>query len=214
MTRENRYVHKESVHSQAQDTTEFSQFQLFLSQWLQYLAKRYGGSFHKPDLSLEDDQEEYVDENEDDNDDDDDDDDWKPPAAARHSRNSGLFDSDSEDDEAVAMKGRAKESDSIFEVRVRSQDTRLRENYQQAVARGNVVSLTSTTMARSSMRATFQSISSSVTAMRTSGLQERQVQLEDQSRMMQFPATRMVLNSDFDKVTIAPGEISNGRICL
>lgn len=180
-------------------------------QWLEYLAKRYGGTFHQPDLTLEDDDNianvPAI----------------APPKAshrrgpledeAKDDYDSDYVDSD-EEDQPVAMKANAKGDDTVLEVRVRSQDTRLRENYQQAVARGQVISLTSVTARRNtSMRSTFQSISSSVTAMRTgSSLQERQVKIQEQSTMVQFPATRMVLNADFDKVNNAPGETSNGRI--
>ena len=169
-------------------------------QWLEYLANRYGGTFHKPDLDLEDDNTPTI----------------PAQAAAKDNYDNDIdwVDSDDEkdEDEAVPMKGSAKERDSVLEVRVRSQDTRLRENYQQALVQGKVISLTSATR-NSSMRSTFQSISSSVTALRTgTNLKERHVKIEEQSTMIQFPATRMVLNADFDKVNVAAGETSNGRI--
>lgn len=192
---------------------------LFFLQWLKYLSQRYGGTFHRPNLALEDDDTSNMpaaapakgrkNSRQDDSDADDDDDDGD------------LNDSDyeySDVDEVVDMKRSAKKNDNdgILEVKVKSQDTRLRENYQQAVAQGKVISLTSATAPRrnTSMRSTFQSISASVTAMRAGSLKEREVKIEQESIMVRFRATRMVLNADFDKVNIAPRETPNGRIVL
>jgi len=69
----------------------------------------------------------------------------------------------------------------------------------------------------SSMRNTFRSISSSVTAMRGGGgtssrLSERRgVVLQQNSAMITYDATRMVLDDTNDKFVVPPNETSNGR---
>ena len=111
-------------------------------------------------------------------------------------------DSDNDDDD-----------DEIIEMKVKSQDTVIRERFNRAQAAGNVHSIACT-----SIRATFQSISSTVTAMRGGAnrvpLQERQITLEQngrRSQMVRFSATRMVLNSNGDGMINAPGEKSDER---
>lgn len=107
------------------------------------------------------------------------------------------------------------EGDEILEMQVKSNTTLLQERYKRAVASGNVHSIQSTAVS-SSMRSTFQSISSTVTSMRNSSARvERQIVLEDPRRlspMIKYEATLMVLDKDHEKFVMASGERSNGRI--
>jgi len=111
---------------------------------------------------------------------------------------------DDEDDES--------DDDEVQELCVKSQTTLIRERHDRAVAAGAVISLTTT--AGSSMRSTFHSISSSVTAMRNGGssrLVERRVVLKDTSPMIKFDATRMVLDESQGKILVPSGEKIDGR---
>ena len=142
---------------------------------------------------------------------------------------SDYVDHDSEgEDGDNAKKPRAQsraacdsDEEEVIEMKVKSQDTVIRENFNRALATGNVYTIPSTTLAAgarrsTSLRSTFSSISSSVTAMRNGGakLAERRVTLKDQSAMIAYKATRMVLDKASDGFKIAPGETSNGRKIL
>ena len=110
----------------------------------------------------------------------------------------------------------ADDDDEIMDMVVKSRETLLREKYNRALAAGNVHSVArTTTAASSSMRSTFQSISSTVTAMRQGSLRERQVILESitgkKSAKKRFEATRMVLDPKKDKFLVVTGEKVNGR---
>jgi hypothetical protein len=116
-------------------------------------------------------------------------------------------DSDDDDDE-----------EEVLEMNVKSQDTLLRDKYNRALVAGQVFSVhnTTTAAAGSSMRSTFRTISSSVTAMRGGGgssrLQERQgVVFKETSPMIAYDATRMVLDKTKTSFTVPPGETPNGR---
>lgn len=119
-----------------------------------------------------------------------------------------------------AVDSNDDDDDGVLEVMVKSQNTVLREKFNRAVAAGNVYTVAQTTTAAaqttSSMRSTFQSISSTVTAMRngcsSSMLQERQVVLADNSPMISYCATRMVLDADHERILLAPGEQADGRL--
>jgi len=90
----------------------------------------------------------------------------------------------------------------------------LRDRHARAIAAGQVYSVLNTaTSGGSSMRSTFLSISSSVTAMRgSSKLQERQgVVFKDKSPMATYEATRMVLDDNQEKMVVPANEKSNGR---
>ncbi|CAB9527897.1 Myosin heavy chain kinase [Seminavis robusta] len=164
-----------------------SQFSLHLiclfkegKKWLKYLANRYGGTLHEPDLSMED------------------------HTARTPTRNNGDI---SDDDDS------SYEEDEIVEMKVKSQNTLIRERIDRAKSAGLVFSLTNTTTAEgSSIRSTFESISSSVTAMRGgSRLQERQgVVLKKNSPMSSYLATRMVLTKNQDKFN--KKDTANGRM--
>jgi len=156
-------------------------------QWLKYLADHYGGTFYEPDLSL--DEDDSVKQNT-----------SNQPGHANVSA-ADYYD-DIDDDEVVEMA-------------VKSQGTLLRERHDRALAAGAVYSLTNTTTAGSSMRSTFQSISSSVTAMRHAGsrLQERQgVVIQDSAPLLQYTATRMVLDATRTKFVVPAGEKPHGRL--
>merc|ERR1711865_96616 len=95
---------------------------------------------------------------------------------------------------------------------VKSQETLLREKYNRAKSAGQVYSVMTTTtnggVGSSSMRSTFQSISSSVTAMRGSNnarkkLTERQgVIIQEQSPMISYQAAVMVMNMKTEKFSV------------
>lgn len=107
--------------------------------------------------------------------------------------------------------------DDIKMVQVKSSRTLLREKYERAKDRGQVISLgATTTRTRStSMQSTFSSISASVTAMRTkAGRSERIVTIRAKSPFIGYDATRMTLTKDGDgntTFTSARGETSNAR---
>mmetsp|Transcript_6504 Transcript_6504/g.13578 ORF Transcript_6504/g.13578 Transcript_6504/m.13578 type:complete len:354 (-) Transcript_6504:1128-2189(-) len=125
-------------------------------------------------------------------------------------------------DEEVVVNGNTGEhKDKSLAKGVKSQTTVVSERYNRAANLGNVRSIHGPTAASStSMRTTFQSISSTVTAMRNESkrLVERQgVVLESsgvRSSMESFPATRMVLDADHEKILPAPGEASNERTVM
>ena len=148
-------------------------------QWLKYLAERYKGNFHEPDLDMNDDlvvNETVI------------------PNAG------GVTGSDNDEE--------------VVELVVKSQDTLLRERHARAIADGQVCSVLNTTTAGgSSMRSTFRSISSSVTAMRgASRLQERQgVVFKASSAMVAYNATRMVLDNRTERFSVPSNEKLNGR---
>lgn len=119
----------------------------------------------------------------------------------------------------AAAAAAESDDDDILEVVVKSQETMLREKFSRAKAAGNIFTV-GTTMAATAqattMRSTFQSISSAVTAMRngtSSALQERQgIVLASNSAMVPFDATRMILDAAGQgKISVAPGEQPNGR---
>ncbi|CAB9524585.1 Myosin heavy chain kinase [Seminavis robusta] len=148
--------------------------------WLNYIANRYDGTLHEPDLSMDDDT-------------------TKTPIR----KNGDICDDDDD----------SYEEDEIVEMNVKSQNTLIRERHNRAKSAGLVFSLTNTTTAGSSIRSTFESISSSVTAMRGgSRLQERQgVVLKNESPLIAYQATRMVLNDSQDKFIVPTGDTPNGR---
>jgi len=101
---------------------------------------------------------------------------------------------------------------------VKSQETVLQEKHNKALAAGQVYSVMNTTTANdggsSSMRTTFRSISSSVTAMRggCSRLLERQgVIIKQESLMISYDATRMIMDKKNEKILVPPGETPNER---
>lgn len=99
-------------------------------------------------------------------------------------------------------------------MKVKSQATLIRERKQRARAAGEVVALTNTSTAASSMRSTFSSISATVTAQRSGPLKERAVRIQQNSAMISYQATRLVLKTDgngVDKFVIAQGESANAR---
>jgi Alpha-kinase family len=115
---------------------------------------------------------------------------------------------------ASAPSNYDEEEDEVMDIKVKSQDTLIRERFNRAQAAGNIHSIPS-----SSIRATFQSISSAVTSMRNGAsrkpLQERQIVMEKngaRSQMRSFPATRMVLKPNGTGLQNAAGEKSNQRI--
>ena len=116
----------------------------------------------------------------------------------------------------AALESDDSSDEEIVEIVVKSQETLIRERHNRALAAGQVFSVANTTTsAGSSMRSTFQSISSSVTAMRGGGnrkLQERQgVMLKETSPMITYRATRMVWNADNEKFVVPSGETPNER---
>lgn len=127
----------------------------------------------------------------------------QPPASTSDGRNNDSNDNDDGEDS----------EDEVMDMVVKSQDTLIQERHNRALAAGNVHSLLTSTATGTSIRSTFQSISSTVTAMRggTSRLQERKVEIRDVSLMKEFTATRMILDADHDKITKAPGEEVDGR---
>ena len=153
-----------------------------MRQWLDYLAKRYNGTLHSPDLTLDDDV--FVPQ--------------VAPTWQREADHSGT-------------------EDEVIEIKVKSEETLINEQYKRAQIAGNVVSLTSMTTSASSIRSTFNSISATVTALRhgpSSKLQERNVSVKSESPMISYKATRMILTSDSngtDKFSIARNEGANGR---
>jgi len=123
-------------------------------------------------------------------------------------------DSEKDDDSDYVESDEEQEEDEVMDMVVKSRQTLMREKYDRALATGNVHSvLTTTTSDRSSsMRSTFQSISSTVTAMRHgSKLQERKVTISQDSPMIKFEATRMILDPNHEKISVAPREIIGGR---
>lgn len=106
-------------------------------------------------------------------------------------------------------------TDDVIEMKVKSSSTIIREKYENARAAGKIISLTaSTSMQSSSIRSTFDSISDSVTAMRTARRQERPVIVQADSAMISYEATRMVLvkgASGNKTFAISSGETPNGR---
>ena len=167
--------------------------------WLEYLAQQFGGNFHKPNLTLDEDDSNGT---------------MQPPAAASLPRHCV-----SEDGSDNMFDDADENEDEVLEMVVKSRNTLIREKFNRARAAGNIVSLTNTTTSErssSSMRSTFQSISSVVTAMRQGGtrrLQERRVVLVQNSPMMEFLATRMVLvlDAEREKIAVASGEQADGR---
>lgn len=156
---------------------------LYFFQWLTYLSRRFKATFHQPELSMND---ESI-----------------PLPVSIGTTNSDHDDNNNNNDE-------------ILEVMVKSEATLIREGYNRAKAAGAVLSLTNTTTSNgSSMRSTFQSISSSVTAMRTSHTSskrsERQICLSNNSVMIAYKATRMVLDVKTGKIRAPPGEKTNDR---
>lgn len=109
------------------------------------------------------------------------------------------------------------DDDDIVEViQVKSQTALNNERHSRALTAGAVCSLkNNTTIEGPSMRSTFESISSSVTAMRNARYKrycERQgVTLKDESPLIQYQATRMLLDDEREKVIVKPGEKPNGR---
>lgn len=102
----------------------------------------------------------------------------------------------------------------IVPMQVKSSRTIIREKYDKAKASGEVISLLGATTTRSSIQSTFNSISATVTAMRGSKRTEREVSIRENSAMISYEATRMVLSSDSSGVkifNIAPGEAPNSR---
>lgn len=189
-------VHIEEMKANFQDRFNLQLICLFSEgkPWLEYLGQRYNGTFHMCELTLDDDN-------------------TPAPAVPSQARaRAALKDDDSDDDDDSDY-----EEDEILEMKVKSHNTIIAERYARAKAAGTVVSIAATTQG-SSIRSTFQSISSTVTAMRNGAtrrpLQERQIKLENgtRSKMDTFPATRMVLKSSGDGVKNAPGEKSNGRL--
>lgn len=111
-----------------------------------------------------------------------------------------------------------KDDDDIVELKIKSNNTVIAENYAQAKAAGQVISLTSGTYSQTtvtSIRSTFDSVSDSLTAMRSSvKRKEREVTVQASSLMVSFDATRMVLTRDSngEKIFVtAPGEVPDGR---
>ena len=104
------------------------------------------------------------------------------------------------------------EEEDVVEMVVKSQETLLREKYNRAKSAGQVYSVMTTTtnggIGSSSMRSTFQSISSSVTAMRGGGnarkrLTERQgVIIQEQSPMITYQAALMVMSMKTEKFSV------------
>ena len=203
----------------------FPSFFLTRFQWLEYLAKRYNGIFHMPDLAMDDDDTNVAGSNsapsrepesrcirpppshdddaseEDDDYDSDQDSDYVEGCSDNENPSHGKAGNDSEEEE-------------ILEMKVKSQETLIREKYNRALASGNVHSIPSTTVRRStSLRSTFSSISSTVSAMRhnSARLSERRVTLKDESVMITYNATRMVLVDSSESFKVAPGESSNER---
>lgn len=108
----------------------------------------------------------------------------------------------------------------IIEMIEKSNETLIREKFNRAKAAGQVVSIMNTTAANTtastSMRSTFQTISSSVTAMRggsnTRQLEERKgVVIKETSPMISYDATLMVLNEETEKFVVPPNETPNSR---
>ena len=105
-----------------------------------------------------------------------------------------------------------EEEEDVVEMVVKSQETLLREKYNRAKSAGQVYSVMTTMtnggVGSSSMRSTFQSISSSVTAMRGSNnarkkLTERQgVIIQEQSPMISYQAAVMVMNMKTEKFSV------------
>lgn len=105
------------------------------------------------------------------------------------------------------------EEDEIIEMKVKSQESVLRGRFNRAVASGHFHSIHSTAPS-STMRSTFQSISSTVSSIRNQ-LPERQVVLEAPERpspMIKYEATRMFLDNAHEKFVVASGEKSNERL--
>jgi len=139
-----------------------------------------------------------------------------PPPPRKNKAARAMERGNGKDDDDSDYRASDAEDDEIIEMKVKSHDTLIREKYNAAVRAGNVHSLTSTTTAvpeSSSMRSTFSSISSSITAMRSGNgrLQERRVMLAAQSAMISYDATLMVLDAGHDKFKNAKGENNSQR---
>jgi hypothetical protein len=156
---------------------------------MEYLAKRYEGTLHNPDLTLDEDDTITR---------------AVPRQALTHIIAAPPPDSSTNTDQ-----------DDVIEIKSKSSSTIIREKYENARAAGKIISLTgSTSTQSSSIRSTFDSISDSVTAMRTARRQERAVIVQEDSAMISYEATRMVLVKDTNgnkTFSISSGEAPNGR---
>lgn len=118
-------------------------------------------------------------------------------------------------EEPVELGESDSDDEDILDMVVKSRETLLREKYNRALAAGSVHSIAHSTTAATSMRSTFQSISSTVTAMRHGNLRERQVILESitgaKSAKRMFEATHMVLDKKKEKFVVKRGEKVNGK---
>ena len=159
-----------------------------------YLSNRYKATLHNPDLSLEDATTENA---------------RQPITAAKEvkqqSTKMNAYDAETRTDEVV-------------ELVVKSNNTVIAENCAKAEAAGKVISLTTATTSRTtstSIRSTFDSISNSVSVMRSSTKRkEREVTVQATSAMVSYQGTRMVLTKDSENnkvFAIPPGEAPNER---
>ena len=161
-------------------------------QWLEYLANHYEGAFHMSELKMEDD------------------DVIRPGVAVLQQQNVV-----GTQEEPIELGESDNDDEDILDMVVKSRETLLREKYNRALATGNVHSIAHSTTAATSMRSTFQSISSTVMAMRHGNLRERQVVLESitgtKSAKRMFEATHMVLDKKKEKFVVKRGEKVNGK---
>lgn len=169
-----------------------------------YLSKRYRGQLHNPDLSLDDTiaprnvHQLAV----------------KTEATIRKSSANSNYDAERKTDDYNAET----KTDEVVELGAKSNSTVIAENYAKAKAAGQVISLTSATTSQTtstSIRSTFDSISDSVSVMRSSTKRkEREVTVQENSAMITYMATRMVLTKDSNgekTFTTVPGETPNSR---
>ena len=187
-------------------------------QWMTYLSKRYNATLHNPDLSLDDTTTRNAVALQA----------AKPSIATNHLNSSAnsVYDAETKTDDYDAetkldeydAETKSEDADEVVELKVKSNNTVIAEKYAKAKAAGEVVSLTSATTSQTtstSIRSTFDSISESVSVMRSSGIRkERQVTVMANSPYVSFEATRMVLMKDSNgekTFSIPAGETSNGR---
>jgi hypothetical protein len=169
-----------------------------------YLSKRYKSTLHNPDLSLEDAivrQPAQISNQ------------VTPKTEGSKISNTSNYDAETKLDEYNADTI----ADEVVALKVKSNNTVIAENYAKAKAAGQVISLTSATTqtTSTSIRSTFDSISESVSVMRSSARRkEREVNVQATSDWVTYDATRLVMTKDAngDKVfSVPPSETANGR---
>ena len=169
-----------------------------------YLSNRYRATLHNPDLSLEDTTTENA---------------HQPITDAKEAKKlSKALDSTYN---ALTMTNEndvETRTDEIVELVVKSNSTVIAENCAEAEAAGKVISLTTATTSQTtstSIRSTFDSISNSVSVMRSSTKRkEREVTVQATSAMVSYQGTRMVLTKDSENnkvFAMPPGEAPNER---